>query len=174
MTMNKDTLNKLVIITLTGALLFWLVRDYNKKKALVHKEPFAVPASELLAVQTTKIEAADEKHNEKFKAVDYQTQQFPNDCFPRDKLTAADLLPKDAANSTWAQINVASQGGVSDQNFLNAGYHYGIDTQGSSLRNANLQIRSEPINSREIVSPWLNSTITPDLQRRPLEINGDC
>ena len=55
-------------------------------------------------------------------------------------------------------------------NFLKAGYHVGINTVGTSLRNANLQVRSEPPNPQNQVSPWLNSTISPDLMRVPLEI----
>lgn len=94
-------------------------------------------------------------------------------CFPRDRLTTSDLLPKDAANSRWAQMNPAGQGEVRDQNFLTAGYHIGINTVGQSLRNANLQLRSEPINPQVPVSPWNISTIEPDMNRRPLEIGGD-
>ena len=36
-------------------------------------------------------------------------------------------------------------------------------------RNSNLQLRSEPPNPQTQVSPWLNSTIEPDLIRRPLD-----
>jgi hypothetical protein len=43
---------------------------------------------------------------------------------------------------------------------------------GQTLRNANLQIRSEPPNPQVAVSPWLNSTIEPDINRRPFEIGG--
>ena len=39
----------------------------------------------------------------------------------------------------------------------------GIDTIGNTLRNANLQVRSEPANPQTQVSPWLNTTISPDL-----------
>jgi hypothetical protein len=104
------------------------------------------------------------------------TQQAPaaaGTCFPRDRLATDDLLPKDAANSRWAQMNPAGQGDVKDQNFLTAGYHIGIDTVGQSLRNANLQLRSEPINPQVPVSPWNISTIEPDMNRRPMEIGGD-
>lgn len=94
-------------------------------------------------------------------------------CFPRDRLTADDLLPKDAANSKWAQMNPAGQGDIRDQNFLTAGYHIGVNTVGQSLRNANYQLRSEPPNPQMPVSPWNISTITPDTNRRPLEIGGD-
>ena len=40
------------------------------------------------------------------------------------------------------------------------------------MRNPNLQIRSEPANPQVKVSPWLQSTIEPDSNRRPLEIGG--
>ena len=96
-------------------------------------------------------------------------------CFPRDRLTASDLLPKDAANSRWAQLNPAGQGDVSDKNFLTAGQTIGINTTGSSKKNSNLQLRSEPPNPQVNVSPWGISTIEPsDVGRRqPLEIGGD-
>jgi hypothetical protein len=49
----------------------------------------------------------------------------------------------------------------------------GINTQGSSLRNSNLQIRSEPPNPRmNTNSPWNVSTIESDQYRRPLEIGS--
>ena len=81
----------------------------------------------------------------------------------------ADLLPRDV-NSQWAQLNPAGGADFKNVNLLKAGYHIGIDTIGSSLRNANLQERSEPPNPTTSVSPWLNSTIEPDLMRTPLEI----
>lgn len=93
-------------------------------------------------------------------------------CYPRDRLTGEDLLPKDAANSKWAQMNPAGQGDVRDQNFLTAGYHIGINTVGQTLRNANYQLRSDPPNPQMPVSPWNISTIEPDLNRRPLEIGN--
>jgi hypothetical protein len=55
-------------------------------------------------------------------------------------------------------------------NFLNAGYLTGIDTVGSSLRNANLQLRSDVPCPQIVVSPWMNTTIEPDPFRQPLEI----
>jgi hypothetical protein len=94
---------------------------------------------------------------------------LPSECYPKDVLTSADLLPADA-NSLWAQVNPSGQGSLADQNFLTAGFHIGINTVGQSLRNANRQLRSEPANPQIAVSPWLNSTIEPDLMRQPLEI----
>ena len=97
--------------------------------------------------------------------------QYPTDCYPKDTLTAAELLPSDA-NSKWAQVNPAGQGELGDQNFLEAGFHIGTNTTGQTLRNPNLQLRSEPSNPQVKVSPWMQTTIEPDSNRRGLEIGG--
>lgn len=83
----------------------------------------------------------------------------------------ASLLPVDT-NSEFGAANPVGQGQAAALNVLNAGFHYGIDTVGASLRNANLQLRSEPANPRVAVSPWLQSTIEPDLLRRQFDIGG--
>jgi len=93
----------------------------------------------------------------------------PDQCYPKDILSADDLLPM-SKDSTWAQSVPAGQGSLTDQNFLNAGYHLGVNTVGQSLRNANRQIRSDPPCPRRKVSPWLQSTIEPDTNRKALEI----
>ena len=97
--------------------------------------------------------------------------QDPTTCFKRDRLTKDDLLPKDA-NSKWASLNPSSSGDISDKNFLTAGYHIGVNTVGQSLRNANLQLRSEIPNPQVAVSPWMISTIEPDLRPVSFEIGS--
>lgn len=100
-----------------------------------------------------------------------EVTQDPTTCFKRDRLTKDDLLPKDA-NLKWAQINPSSAGDITDKNFLTAGYHLGINTVGQSLRNANLQLRSEIPNPQVAVSPWLISTIEPDIRPVTFEIGS--
>ena len=95
----------------------------------------------------------------------------PKDCFPKDTLSAEDLLPQDKY-SKWAEVNPEGAGELKDRNFLEAGWHHGVNTVGQSLRNANYQLRSEPANPQVKVSPWMQSTIGPDVNRRPLEIGG--
>ena len=95
----------------------------------------------------------------------------PKDCFPKDQLAPSELLPSNAQNK-WADVNPNGQGKLGDQNFLSAGYHFGTDTVGQSLRNANRQLRSEPANPQVKVSPWMQTTIEPDINRKPLEIGG--
>lgn len=95
----------------------------------------------------------------------------PNNCFPKDTLSPEELLPSNQA-TTWSAANPNGDGKLSDQNFLHAGYHVGINTVGQTLRNANLQLRSEPPNPTKKVGPWMQSTIEPDLNRKALEIVG--
>ncbi len=94
---------------------------------------------------------------------------MPSACNKPNMQNPADLLPKDN-NSQWAQLNPAGKGDLENINLLKAGYHIGIDTVGQTLRNANLQIRSEPPNPQVNVGPWNLSSIEPDFMRVPLEI----
>ena len=94
---------------------------------------------------------------------------LPQSCAAKAVANPSDLLPQ-GSNNDWNELNPSGGGELSNVNLLKAGYHAGIDTIGSSLRNANLQVRSEPPNPKSDVSPWLNSTIEPDLMRAPLEI----
>ncbi len=91
--------------------------------------------------------------------------------FPKDQLTADELLPQDNS-SLWAQVNPSGVGSLKDRSFLQAGYNIGINTVGQTLRNANLQLRSEPPCPQIQVSPFLQSTIQPDTSRKPFEIGG--
>ena len=78
------------------------------------------------------------------------------------------LLPGDT-DSTWAANSPNNKGGISTGNLLNAGHHVGVNTTGCSMRNSNRGLRSEPPNPQVQVSPWLQTTICPDLYRKPLE-----
>lgn len=87
------------------------------------------------------------------------------------ELTADDLLPhNDIAH--WADVYPNGVGQLANKNFLHSGHHVGINTVGQSLKNPNLQLRSEPSNPQTQVSPWLQSSYGPDLTRRPMEISS--
>ena len=94
---------------------------------------------------------------------------IPTSCTKQTIQNPSELLPKDN-NSQWAQLNPSGKGELANINLLKAGYHIGIDTIGQTLRNANLQIRSEPPNPQLYVGPWNLSTIEPDFMRPPMEI----
>lgn len=115
----------------------------------------------------------------KADAVPQQVQglgRTPSSCYPQPTLKAQDLLPKEDSQAIQ-DFNVAKpvgEGILKGVNLLDAGYHVGVNTVGQSLRNANLQLRSEPPNPQVQVSPFLNSTIGPDLTRKPLEEGEGC
>jgi hypothetical protein len=96
---------------------------------------------------------------------------IPSSCSTPSIQNPAELLPKDS-NSQWAQLNPSGKGELANVNLLKAGYHIGIDTIGQTLRNANLQIRSEPPNPQLYVGPWNTSTIEPDFMRPPLNLGS--
>lgn len=115
-------------------------------------------------VATVGIQAAEEKPNDYANINEIQTMA------PQSGVAdSSALLPKDG-NNQWAQLSPAGSGELQGINLLQAGYHIGIDTIGQTLRNANLQIRSEPPNPQMNVGPWNQTTISPDLMRVPLEL----
>lgn len=181
-----------VLILLAAAALVYLAMEYAKKQKVNDEGfeaaelndtntmlsspetimPVSSTVTETVKTGSQNAKPSEPESNANFKPIKQTGEKLPNDCFPKDKLTANDLLPKDAANSKWAQVNPAGQGDLKDKNFLNAGFHVGINTVGTSLRNANRSIRSEPPNPQVKVSPWNQTTIEADLNRRPLEIGG--
>lgn len=84
---------------------------------------------------------------------------------------STNLLPKEDPQlvEDW---NVVTPGNLSDQNFLEAGFHLGVDSIANTLKNANYQLRSEPPNPQVKVGPWNNSSYEPDPYRRSFEIDG--
>lgn len=100
------------------------------------------------------------------------TDNIQPGCLPKDQLMPQELLPQDSVANQWSQVNPQGAGSLMDKNLLQAGHHVGINTVGQTLRNANMQLRSDPPNPQVQVSPWIQSTINPDTNRKPFEIGG--
>ena len=190
--MSQNQIVKLLVLVAASLALIYVISLYNKKQVqdvngekekfnsildendndvVVNTNPEQnVMASEALGSNEVfqPLENPDDEQTGEFGL---SGNQYPKDCFPKDQLTPAELLPGDA-NSKWAQSVPAGQGELGDQNFLTSGHHVGVNTVGQTLRNANRQLRSEPPNPQVKVSPWLQSTIEPDTNRKPLEIGG--
>ena len=101
--------------------------------------------------------------------LDTDTYGLPPSCAKQQVVDPKELLPKDN-NSEFSKLNPSGAGDLMNVSLLKAGHHIGINTVGQSLRNANLQLRSEPPNPKLDVGPFNQSTITGDPFRRPLEI----
>jgi hypothetical protein len=94
---------------------------------------------------------------------------MPSDSNARPIANPNDLLIKDE-NSEWAKLNPNNMGNVLNADLLEAGYHIGLNSIGSTMKNANLQLRSDPIIPKQDVGPWNQSTYEPDFGRVPLEV----
>lgn len=159
--MKGQTLLKCVLVLAAVVVLGMMVKRYQTKNVVLQEEFEEHVDGEV--APSAPVNAGPEPVKEA------PSTPPPVQCQPRDRLSAADLLPKDAANSKFAQVNPAGQGDTDSKNHLTAGYTLGVNSVGNSLRNANQQLRSEPPNPQLKVSPWMNTTIGPDLGRRPLE-----
>lgn len=193
---DNSMLFRIIVIVLGAFILFALINYYTSKQnnakvesfyedaikkasvtppPPVYESPYVQQIDDTVQHSNVKPQPSEEENNEMYRTVDYSSQKLPTDCFPKDRLTAEDLLPKDAANNKFSMMSPAGQGSLSDINLLSAGHHIGISSIAGTLRNANLQLRSEPPNPQMVVSPWMQSTIVPEGPlRRPLEIGGDC
>lgn len=101
----------------------------------------------------------------------FGSAEQPAGCYPRDQLTPSELLPKDNA-SVWSEQNPMGPGSLKGKNFLSAGALIGVNTVGQSMRNANLQVRSEPPNPQVAISIFNQSTISPDFSHRSFEVGA--
>ena len=149
-----------VVIIVVFLLLIWLLSQYASSKTSV----------------VDKMEdGSEEKENEEvsnMKAKPSSGNTASGDGYTTSEVAnPADLLPADE-NSQWSALNpnAANKGDTTMPDLLKAGYHIGLDTIGQTLRNANLQLRSDPIITKSVVGPWNQSTIETDYARVPLEI----
>lgn len=102
--------------------------------------------------------------------MDTDTYGLPPSCAKQQVVDPKELLPRDN-NSEFSKLNPSGAGDLMNVSLLKAGHHIGINTVGQSLRNANLQLRSEPPNPKIAgITPWGNSTITGDEWRREFEV----
>lgn len=148
------TTERIVVLVIFLVLIFALASYSNMKTSVVDK-------------METGIE-------EKKEEPQTELMTSPNKGYASKSVAnPSDLLPKDE-NSDFAALNPTSmnKGDALMPDLLQAGHHIGVDTIGQSLRNANLQLRSDPVIPKSDIGPWNNTTIEPDLGRVPLEMGA--
>ncbi len=171
--MMKAPSNKVFgMILLVGVVVLAVIlMKYNQSKSFSPEKMMNRLAPSMLDmsanVPSSGIASAASLTNNQFLEVSGMNSPAPPSS-SQQNLSPSDLLPKDM-NSDWANLNPASND-LKNLNLLSADQMIGINTVSSSLRNANYQIRSEPIIPKKDVGPWAHSTIEPDTHRRPLEI----
>ena len=154
----------LVIVVLVGVLY-----RYNGQKGLLSDSMSNNPFSNVGNVESTKsTQQGAEQMNKQPVALTSGTPPN-NTCNNKPVMDPKQLLPSDN-NNEWS--NIMPNNDLKNVGMLNAGHHVGMNTVGSSLRNPNLQLRSEPTIPQSNIGPWNNTTMEADTLRRPLEIGG--
>jgi hypothetical protein len=90
----------------------------------------------------------------------------------RPMTASVDLLPKPAVSSDAQAMgwDDYAPNDLATQNLLEPAKFIGVDTQGSSLRNASYDIRRDPPIVRKDIGPFLNSSIEADPYKKPLDL----
>lgn len=84
------------------------------------------------------------------------------------QFVSTSLLPKPSVPGEESWDISAPQNILATQNFLSATQQLGVDTVLSSNKNPSYDIRGDIPNPINVVSPWNQTSITADLERRPL------
>lgn len=87
-------------------------------------------------------------------------------CEPEDLFDADKLLPQEVTDDWWK--NTPEPVSVKNRHLINISQPIAMNNIGSSMKNANYDLRAAPINPKQVVSPWLNSSIDPDLSIKPI------
>jgi hypothetical protein len=91
---------------------------------------------------------------------------------PKKSLTDEDIfksenyLPKEA-NKDWFEV-MPEPISIKNRHLINVSRPVGVNTIGSSLRNPSYDLRGSPPNPKFVVSPWMQSTMEPDLNIKGL------
>jgi hypothetical protein len=171
--LEKTLHTKHIIVFLGAVVLLFAVYNYSGQKFVAPYEALQVEAGNRQHTAPPALGASSSGANG-YTAVDPMTGQggaAPAGAANLPVANPSDLLPRDT-NNQWGSLNPAGSGDLLGQNLLSATFLTGIDTIGNTMKNANLQIRSEPPNPQLNVGPWNQSTFAPDLMRTPLELGS--
>ena len=111
--------------------------------------------------------------NDKFTGIDEVDGKFASyKAGSKQKMTDEDIfnadnfLPKET-NKDWFEV-MPEPISVKNRHLINVSRPIGVNTIGTSLRNASYDIRGSPPCPKFVVSPWLQSTIEPDYNLKGL------
>jgi hypothetical protein len=143
-----------IFILIMAIILLWTLTNYSCSKSQI-MDGLEDGTDKTVNNIAPSVQAANSLDNETKSVV-------PNVANPMD------LLPADA-NTALSSLNPTSMNGEMPD-LLSAGHHIGLDTIGQTLKNANLQLRSDPIITKAETGPWNQSTIETNYGGSNLEI----
>lgn len=157
--LSKFFTNDKIMLLLVLAILAFAIYSYGMQKDLIRDNmtegnlPGGKPTDEEMAEDAVEGDAPVEEA-------------------PAAMENMTDLLPKNTEGFDTCNFATIDAQNIQAPDLLEAGHHIGLDTIGQSLRNANQQLRSDPVISKVDVGPWHNSTIEADVTRVPLELGA--
>jgi hypothetical protein len=101
-----------------------------------------------------------------FKSRGRATCGSNQNCDPEDLFDVDKYLPQEV-NDDWFEVQPEPIS-VKNRHLINITKPIGINTIGSSLKNASYDIRAQPACPKFVVSPWLQSSVEPDLNVKPM------
>ena len=101
-----------------------------------------------------------------FKTKGQATCGSNQNCEPEDLFDVDKYLPQEV-NDDWFEV-MNEPISVKNRHLINITKPIGINTIGTSLKNANYDLRAAPACPKFVVSPWLQSSIEPDVNLKPL------
>ena len=127
--------------------------------------------------QSTELIQPDYMDNDKYSGLDEGEGKFASyktDAKPKDKYKLDDIfnsqnyLPnKEGQRDDWFEV-LPDAISVKNRHLINVSKPIGMNTIGTSLRNASWDIRGTVACPKFVVSPWLQSTIEPDTNLKSL------
>jgi hypothetical protein len=158
---------KWIFVAVVVCIMVYSIMSYSNGKDMVLDNYTGMSSQQTAAASNEQLQPAN--YGDAKASVD-QSMDVSNYQMA-DTANPDQLLPKDE-NSKWGDMNPVSTSadGQAMPDLLNAVSRVGIDTIGQTMRNANLQLRSDPTIQKQNVGPWSNSTMEPDLARIPLEL----
>jgi len=153
---------KMLLVLIISIIAIWGLMSYNGQMKMVRDTMEDGTNENGVDENADAVSTEDPKPSAGKTEAGYALQPVAN---------PSDLLPTDK-NSEWNNLNPTNVDaeGVKMPDLLDAGYHIGLDTIGQSMRNANLQLRSDPVIAKADIGPWNQSTIEGDSTRQPMEI----
>ena len=127
------------------------------------------PMTEVEPSDVTKTEGADINTNGTSVTAQNMEKLMQENEKNKLKFDAGTLLPKEV-NDEWFETDFGhSQVNVDDANLIVTDrFITGVNTVGQSLKNPSWDLRAAPACPKMTVSPWLQSTIEPDFNIKPI------
>ena len=173
-TIQKNNIIKVLLIL---GVVYFFMKYYNQEN-LDNTGPStpSTPSTPVVLVQSPTISQGQvslslSPANSQTNTI--QQQQIDSIVAGPTQLTTSDLLPKYDDASDFAKQNPVSKI-LQEQNFLQAGYHIGINTQMQSNKIPYLDVRSCPPIPKQEAGPWNQSSFEEPAgaKRRHLEIGS--